>query len=181
VYDARDFLREIKASARDEREESKPCDVLQGTVLSASPLTIQISSKIILDEDFLIVPQHLTNYTVPITIDCETDNAVGYHTHSVSIVSDSALGSHSHSYSTESGEAGEKPHSHPVSGETSSVTLSHTHSVNGSTGSAGGSHSHKVKGTINVIVHNALKAGDTVLLLRQNGGQNFIVLDRIGD
>ena len=180
MYDAKDLLRELKASAKEEREASDPCDVLQGTVLTANPLTVQISSKIILDEDFLIVPQHLTEYTVPITIDCETDSAVGYHTHSVSIVSDSALGSHSHSYSTESGTAGEKPHSHPVSGETSSVTLSHTHSVNGSTGSAGGSHSHKVKGTINVIVHNALKVGDTVLLLRQDGGQNFIVLDRIG-
>lgn len=180
MYDARDLMRELKVSAREERIASSPCDILQGTVLTANPLTVQISSKIILDEDFLIVPQHLTEYTVPITIDCETDNAVGYHTHSVSIVSDSALGSHSHSYSTESGTAGEKPHSHPVSGETSSVTLSHTHSVNGSTGSSGGSHSHKVKGTINVIVHNALKVGDTVLLLRQDGGQNFIILDRIG-
>ena len=128
MYDARDFLREIKASARDEREESKPCDVLQGTVLSASPLTIQISSKIILDEDFLIVPQHLTNYKVPVDVDWETESKSG-----------------------------------------------------GSAEAAFASHTHDIKGTFQMTIRNALKEDDTVLLLRQNGGQNFIVLDRIGD
>lgn len=128
MYDARDFLREIKASARSEREESKPCDVLKGTVLSASPLTIQISSKIILDEDFLIVPQHLTDYKVPVEIDWETESKSG-----------------------------------------------------GAAEAAFAAHTHDIKGTFPMIIHNALKDGDTVLLLRQNGGQNFIVLDRIGD
>jgi hypothetical protein len=175
------FLQVLKRIAREERESADLCNVLIGTVTSANPLKIKISQKIVLDEDFLVLSRNVTDYNTDVSLDVNTDSVSIAHTHSVSIVSDSALGSHSHSYSTESGEAGEKPHSHPVSGETSSVTLSHTHSVNGSTGSAGGSHSHKVKGTINVIVHNALKAGDTVLLLRQNGGQNFIVLDRIGD
>ena len=128
MYDARDFLREIKASARSEREESKPCDVLQGTVLSASPLTIQISSKIILDEDFLIVPQHLTNYKVPVDVDWETKSKSG-----------------------------------------------------GSAEATFASHTHDIKGTFQMTIRNALKEDDTVLLLRQNGGQNFIVLDRIGD
>lgn len=35
-------------------------------------------------------------------------------------------------------------------------------------------------GNINVTVHNALVAGEQVILLRQQGGQKFIVWDRIG-
>lgn len=41
------------------------------------------------------------------------------------------------------------------------------------------SHVHAV-GKINVTVHNALVVGDQVILLRQQGGQKFIVWDRIG-
>lgn len=34
---------------------SKPCDVLIGKVKSVSPLTVAVSQKLILDEDFLTV------------------------------------------------------------------------------------------------------------------------------
>lgn len=36
------------------------------------------------------------------------------------------------------------------------------------------------EGTKEMVVHNGLAAGDGVVLLRQQGGQKFIVLDRIG-
>ena len=39
-------------------------------------------------------------------------------------------------------------------------------------------HVHAV-GTIEVTVHNALKTGERVLLLRQQGGQKYVVVDRI--
>ena len=39
-------------------------------------------------------------------------------------------------------------------------------------------HVHAV-GTIEVTVHNGLAVGDEVLLLRQQGGQKYIVIDRI--
>ena len=41
------------------------------------------------------------------------------------------------------------------------------------------SHVHAV-GKIEITVHNGLVVGDEVILLRQQGGQKFIVLDRIG-
>lgn len=41
------------------------------------------------------------------------------------------------------------------------------------------SHVHAV-GKIEVTVHNGLVVGDEVILIRQQGGQKFIVLDRIG-
>ena len=41
-------------------------------------------------------------------------------------------------------------------------------------------HVHGVAGTQSLTVHNALEVGDEVILIRQQGGQKFIVVDRIG-
>ena len=40
-------------------------------------------------------------------------------------------------------------------------------------------HKHEYKGRKKITIHNGLKAGEGVLLTRQQGGQKFIVLDRI--
>lgn len=40
------------------------------------------------------------------------------------------------------------------------------------------SHVHGI-GTISVTVHNALKSGDEVVLMRKKGGQKYLVLDRV--
>lgn len=39
-------------------------------------------------------------------------------------------------------------------------------------------HVHAI-GTVDVIVHNALKVGERVILIRKKGGQKFLVLDRV--
>lgn len=41
------------------------------------------------------------------------------------------------------------------------------------------SHRHAI-GKIEITVHNGLVVGDKVILLRQQGGQKYIVVDRIG-
>lgn len=45
--------------------------------------------------------------------------------------------------------------------------------------SAGTNHRHKVAGRKKATVHAELQIGETVLLLRQEGGQKYIVLDRV--
>lgn len=40
-------------------------------------------------------------------------------------------------------------------------------------------HSHEVSGKTSVTVHNALKVGETVVMLRKEGGQKYVVLDRL--
>lgn len=48
------------------------------------------------------------------------------------------------------------------------------------TGSGGDpSHSHGVNGS-ELTIHNELKLGEEVILIRQSGGQEYIVLDRVG-
>lgn len=40
-------------------------------------------------------------------------------------------------------------------------------------------HNHQIKGTKAITIHNALKVGEKVLLVREQGGQKYIVIDRI--
>lgn len=51
--------------------------------------------------------------------------------------------------------------------------------VNSGTAPVSPSHVHAV-GTIEITVHNGLAVGDGVILIRQQEGQKFIVVDRIG-
>lgn len=55
----------------------------------------------------------------------------------------------------------------------------YTGDVNSGTAPVSPSHVHAV-GTIEVTVHNGLAVGDKVIILRQQEGQKFIVVDRIG-
>lgn len=42
------------------------------------------------------------------------------------------------------------------------------------------SHNHDIIGRKSIIVHNALIVGDKVILMREQGGQRYIVIDRVG-
>lgn len=41
-------------------------------------------------------------------------------------------------------------------------------------------HNHIIQGRKEITVHNGLVVGDEVILIRQQGGQKYIVVDRIG-
>lgn len=60
------------------------------------------------------------------------------------------------------------------------ITVDHaTESTSGGSGyDSFSSHSHAIKGRKTIRVHNSLKKGERVMLLRQEGGQQFIVLNR---
>ena len=48
------------------------------------------------------------------------------------------------------------------------------------TGSKNLAYTHKITGKKKIIIHNGLAVGDEVILIRQQEGQRFIVVDRIG-
>lgn len=85
-------------------EAGKPCDVVLGTIVSASPMRVQIDQKTSLTGVQLIVPRYLTDHTEKMSIP--------------------GLGS------------------------------------------------------VSVIVENALKAGDQVILLQKRGAQQYLIVDR---
>ena len=60
----------------------------------------------------------------------------------------------------------------------------HTHAIvdtyTGGGSSEATSHRHAYEGRKTFTVHNGLKAGEKVILMREQGGQRFVVLDRLG-
>ena len=58
----------VKRSALDAIENSKPCDLRYGTVISAAPLKVRVTSQFIIPESMLVVPEHLTDYEIEVTI-----------------------------------------------------------------------------------------------------------------
>ncbi len=68
-----------------------------------------------------------------------------------------------------------------VRDHTVQMTVDHNteSTAGGSDAAAFASHSHAYKGTKLYTVHNALKLGESVIMLRADGGQKFIVLDRV--
>lgn len=64
-----------------------------------------------------------------------------------------------------------------------SVNMTVNHTTENKSGGSGdasfASHNHEYKGTKSFLVHLGLKAGEKVMLIREQGGQKFIVVDRI--
>ena len=126
----------IKNIALNALEASKPSGIFFGTVVSASPLKIQVEQKMTLGSEFLVLSTLVQDFTVTMTVDHQTE-AETEHTH---VVHDTYTG-----------------------GGSSDPT----------------SHLHEYKGTKSFRVHLGLKQGEKVILLRVQGGQQFIVLDRV--
>lgn len=63
------------------------------------------------------------------------------------------------------------------------ITVSHvTEERSGGSGNAAyASHDHGYQGRKKILIHNGLQVGEEVILLRAQGGQRFIVLDRVFD
>lgn len=63
---------------------------------------------------------------------------------------------------------------------TEDVTHNHSYTDDGSSSTTGNNtHKHQVKGKKEITVHNSLVVGDSVLLLRMQGGQQYVVWDRV--
>lgn len=107
----------IKRASLDAEDNRQPCDLRFGTVISVNPLKVQVTNQFTLPQSLLIVPEHLTDHMVTVTVDIKT--------------------------------------------------------------SIENEHAHMVEGKKIMTIHNALKTGDKVALLKKRGGQSYYILDRI--
>ena len=129
-------------------------EIMQGNVISVSPLKIQMvnDEKLIINERITVVPRHLSDYTTEATFTVGKGTLTSVTTTS---------GSHQHSGGTHGGHDG----------------------GNGSHEHVGGTHSHPLStytldhGTL--TVWNALKVGEMVYVLSLNNGKLYYVLDRV--
>lgn len=125
----------IKRASLDAVENNKPSDLRFGTVISTSPLKVQVTNQFVIPESLLIVPEKLTSYQISVTMDWSTTPYT--HTH----------------------------------------TIDDTYTGGGSASSD--THTHSTVGTKSITIHNELKVGDKVALMRKAGGQSYFILDRI--
>lgn len=148
--DAQKFVMMVKQAAVDAVNANEPMALKIGEVVSVAPLKISLNQKITVPASQLLLTNAVRDYTVYETVDHTTDTALG----GISL-------SHKHAYSgTTSGDDA-------YSGDTENA------------GAVALDHSHTYKGRKKFIVHLGLKVGEKVLLLRCDGGQKFIVLDRL--
>lgn len=61
----------IKETALDVNRTTNPVNIMYGTVIQAKPLTIEVHSKLILTDEFLLVSEHLTRHERIISIQYE--------------------------------------------------------------------------------------------------------------
>ena len=62
------LVKAIKIAAMDAVENAQMTDLRYGVVTDIDPLTVRVSSQFILPKEMLVVPQHLTDYTVPVAM-----------------------------------------------------------------------------------------------------------------
>lgn len=117
MLDSNDLYNTLKMAAMNAVEASQPSDFLFGKVTSVSPLKIAVDQKMILGSAQLILTRSVTDYTVPVTVNWNTEQSDG--------------------------------------------------------------HGHQVSGTKTMTIHNGLKTGDAVILLKKKGGQRYLVFDRV--
>ena len=170
MLDEKDFLNCIKKAASNAFNASKPANIYFGSVIAAGPLQIQIDQKLILTQTQLIIPQHLTDHEIEIYIDWETEEEEYTHSHDLKHTHTLA---HVHEYTDESTSGTttketEKNKITETSTNTESTTTSDTYG-----------HNHKIEGKKTMTVYAGLKTSEKVVLIRNQGGQKYLVVGRI--
>lgn len=87
-----DIMKRAAVEAEDSRQ---PCDLRFGTVTSVKPLKVQITNQFTIPEGLLIIPEHLTDHEIQVTLDLNTSSN-GTHTHTCDGTTTSSNGSHEH-------------------------------------------------------------------------------------
>lgn len=155
----------IKQMALEAVEAKKPCEIAFGVVNGTEPLVIAVDQKLILSEDMLVLTSNVSKIERDITISMNTDARI----------IDKLVHSHNFNGTTKEYEYYD---------EKGKLVFTHNHSFSGKTEPnivEDISHNHSITGLKKIIVHNELKPGEVVLLLRCNNGQKYVVLDRIND
>ena len=67
----------MKRASMDAMDANQMCDLRFGTVVSVSPLKVQITNQFTIPESLLIVPQQLTNHTLEVSTTWNTENTGG--------------------------------------------------------------------------------------------------------
>ena len=136
-------------------EATKPVNVAFGTVVNVNPLMICVEQKMTLGMGQLILSRNVTDHDIDVTVDWSTESALTTHRHGIGTEEEMLV-------TMEGGD--------PV----------HTHDIPPSfTGYTNLAHRHGISGRKKMRVHLGLTLGEHVVLLRLQGGQQYLVWDRV--
>ena len=68
------IIETIKQAALDAVNNEQMCDLRYGEVVSANPLRVKITNQLTIPSTLLVIPEHLTNHTVTVTVEWETQS-----------------------------------------------------------------------------------------------------------
>ena len=155
----------IKKMAVGANDANAPTSVLFGTVTSVEPLEITVDQKLKLTERFLMLTKNVKDYKVDVTMNWNTENTSldANHSHSTEVDSNISVSSDISPNDNNQKITNDVTGEVSVSVKQKDIDLTHKHSI---------------KGTKSITVHNALKINDNVILIQQQGGINFVVLDK---
>lgn len=166
MLDINDLLNSIKKAASEAVEASKPVAVMYGKVLSVSPLEINVEQKMVLHPAQLVLTRNVTDYETEATVHwlTETKSMNANHTHELSgNISLDSKATVSPNPDNENVTI-QNNITNTMAVEQKNINLSHNHSIDGRK---------------SMTIHNGLEVGDEVLLLRMQGGQKYIVIDKV--
>ncbi len=136
--------------------KNQPMEIVTGTVISESPLKIQVigDEKLIVHENIMEVSRCLTDYTVEVDISLDKGK--------IASLTKMDQGKHGHGPSGgHSQYTGDGTHSHPA------TEGAHVHNVD-----------TFVLTKATMKVYNALKKGEVVYMLSYNHKKKYLVIDR---
>lgn len=162
----------IKHIALAAFEESKPVAVVYGEVTGTDPLEVTVDQKLKLTEDFLLLTNAVRDHYVYMTLDHTTDTAYldADHSHSASSKFEGDVSTTIKNKVDPSSTKVESTAETKMDGSVETTVQQVQIPLN---------HSHGYTGKKKFLVHNGLRNGEKVILLRFQKGQRFLVLDRV--
>lgn len=155
----------IKKMAVGANDANAPTSVLFGTVTSVNPLEITVEQKLKLTKEFLVLTKNVKDYTVDVSVDWETENKSLNANHSHTLNGDTSVSSNAE-----------------VNPNPDNITVDIKNEVSNNIGieqkNINLTHSHSITGKKTMTIYNGLKLNDNVILIQQQGGNNFVVLDK---
>ncbi len=155
----------IKKMAVGANDANAPTSVLFGTVTSINPLEITVEQKLKLTKEFLVLTKNVKDYTVDVSVDWETENKSLNANHSHTLNGDISVSSNAE-----------------VNPNPDNITVDIKNEVSNNIGieqkNINLTHSHSITGKKTMTIYNGLKLNDNVILIQQQGGNNFVVLDK---
>lgn len=150
------LLNTIKGLVQQMLQGASLTDCVLGTVVNETPLEIKVDSFAdVLEEDDLLLTNAVKDHFVDVEVAWET-------------VKDNDLQGFQQIHNNN--VSAYNSHTHPDTGGASNTMK---------TGDT--THLHGIKGRKKIRIYNGLKVGETVLLLRQSGGQQYVVWDRVSE